>query len=51
MQQTRARLAHLDWRWRELATLWDVDRPQDLLRMRGLSGECIPDDSGKGAQE
>jgi uncharacterized protein len=50
MQQTRARLARLDWRWRELATLWDVDRPQDLLRMRGLSGERIPDDPDKGAQ-
>ncbi len=33
MQETRARLARLDWRWCELATLWDVDRPEDLLRL------------------
>lgn len=33
MQQTRTRLAQLNWRWRELATLWDVDRPEDLLRL------------------
>lgn len=30
---TRARLAALGWRWRELAALWDVDRPQDLDRL------------------
>ena len=39
MQQTRARLAQLGWRWRELATLWDVDRPEDLPRLRQLCGE------------
>lgn len=39
MQETRARLAHLGWRWRELATVWDVDRPEDLLRLRQLHGE------------
>ena len=36
MQETRARLASGNWRWRELATLWDVDRPQDLLRLAQL---------------
>lgn len=36
MQQTRTRLAQLKWRWRELATLWDVDRPEDLLRLGQL---------------
>jgi rSAM/selenodomain-associated transferase 1 len=36
MQETRTRLARLDWRWRELATLWDVDRPEDLLRLAQL---------------
>ena len=36
MQETRARLARLNWRWRELATLWDVDRPQDLRRLQKL---------------
>jgi rSAM/selenodomain-associated transferase 1 len=34
LRETRARLAALDWRWRELATLWDVDRPEDLARLR-----------------
>ncbi|HEY5790967.1 MAG TPA: TIGR04282 family arsenosugar biosynthesis glycosyltransferase [Gammaproteobacteria bacterium] len=28
--QTRARLVALGWRWRELRTLRDVDRPEDL---------------------
>jgi rSAM/selenodomain-associated transferase 1 len=51
MQETRARLACLNWRWLELATLWDVDRPEDLLRLRQLRGECIPDGLNKGAHE
>jgi rSAM/selenodomain-associated transferase 1 len=38
MQETRTRLTRLDWRWRELATLWDVDRPEDLLRLARLPG-------------
>lgn len=33
MRQTRARLAELGWRWRELAMRWDVDRPEDLARL------------------
>lgn len=36
MQETRARLARLNWRWCELATLWDVDRPEDLSRLNQL---------------
>lgn len=39
MDEQRARLRALDWRWVELRTLWDVDRPEDLARMR----EEIPD--------
>ncbi len=31
---TRARIARLGWRHRELPTLWDVDRPEDLQRER-----------------
>jgi glycosyltransferase A (GT-A) superfamily protein (DUF2064 family) len=31
---TRARLASLNWRWRELPALWDVDRPEDYSRLR-----------------
>lgn len=34
MRQTRAALAALGWRWRELRALWDVDRPEDLERLR-----------------
>ena len=34
LAQTRQRLAALGWRWRELRTLWDVDRPADLERLR-----------------
>jgi uncharacterized protein len=32
--ETRARLARCDLRWRELAPLWDVDTPADLVRMQ-----------------
>ncbi len=30
---TRSRLRELGWRWDELATLGDVDRPEDLARL------------------
>jgi glycosyltransferase A (GT-A) superfamily protein (DUF2064 family) len=36
-------LSRLGWRWRELATLWDVDRPEDLPRLRQLRGAYVPD--------
>ena len=36
MAQTRARLAALGWRWRELPEVWDVDRPEDVARLRRL---------------
>jgi rSAM/selenodomain-associated transferase 1 len=34
LAETRARVAALGWRCRELDTLWDVDRPEDLERLR-----------------
>ena len=34
MAQTRARLAALGWRWHELPEVWDVDRPEDVARLR-----------------
>ena len=34
LEQTRRRLARLGWRWQELRTLWDVDRPEDVARLR-----------------
>jgi rSAM/selenodomain-associated transferase 1 len=33
LAQTRRRLKALRWRWRELRTLWDVDRPEDVTRL------------------
>jgi len=32
--RTALELAKLGWRWRALRTVWDVDRPQDLERLR-----------------
>lgn len=32
---TRARLKQLHWRWHELPTRWDVDRPEDMERLLG----------------
>jgi uncharacterized protein len=34
LQQTRARLQRLGWQWKELRTVWDVDRPEDVARLR-----------------
>ena len=36
MAETRKRLRSLGWRWRELRTVWDVDRPEDYLRLSRL---------------
>lgn len=33
MDETRERLRALGWRWLELDTLWDVDRPEDYERL------------------
>ena len=35
MAETRRRLARAGLTWRELPALWDVDRPEDLARLRG----------------
>jgi len=34
MEETRARLRNLKWRWHELSERWDVDRPEDVVRLR-----------------
>ncbi len=39
MAQTRQALAALGWRWAELATLWDVDRAEDVERLAGMFPE------------
>ena len=33
MAHTRRRLRDVGWSWRELDTLWDVDRPEDYVRL------------------
>ena len=32
LEQTRERLRQLQWQWSELATSWDLDRPEDFKR-------------------
>jgi rSAM/selenodomain-associated transferase 1 len=34
LEQTRARLRELGWSWHELTERWDVDRPEDVERLR-----------------
>jgi rSAM/selenodomain-associated transferase 1 len=34
MAQTRIRLKRLRWRSKELRTVWDVDRPEDVARLK-----------------
>lgn len=43
MAQTRSRLAQSRVSWRELATFWDVDRPEDYARLQqsGLLREVL----------
>ena len=36
LADTRRRLRGLGWRWRELRTVWDVDRPEDYRRLARL---------------
>ncbi len=36
LQQTRLRLSAAGLAWSELATLWDVDHPEDIARARSL---------------
>jgi uncharacterized protein len=36
LAETRRRLRELGWRWRELRTVWDVDRPEDYARLERL---------------
>ena len=33
LAETRRRLRALGWHWRELRTVWDVDRPEDYQRL------------------
>lgn len=38
LQGIRRRMEHLGWHWHELSTCWDVDRPEDLQRLRRYPG-------------
>lgn len=40
--QTRQRLAGIGWRWAEFGPLWDVDRGEDLVRLRALLPDELP---------
>ncbi len=42
MPLTRQRLQRLGLRWREPATLWDVDTPDDLVRLRAAGLMDVP---------
>jgi len=35
---TRRHLRTLGWRWSELGPCWDVDRPEDLIRLQRFTG-------------
>ncbi len=45
LEDTRARLRNCGWTWAELATHWDVDRPEDVSRLAGdrLLSELVAD--------
>ena len=43
MDETRARLRELMWRWAELSTLWDVDGPRDYERLRASGLVSLPE--------
>jgi hypothetical protein len=34
LESTRQRLRGLGWRWHELPTRWDIDRPEDVDRLQ-----------------
>ncbi len=38
LQETRERLRGLGWRWRELSCKWDIDRPEDMERLKREGG-------------
>jgi rSAM/selenodomain-associated transferase 1 len=43
MDETRRRLRHAKLTWQEPVTLWDVDRPEDLRRLRACGlGSLLP---------
>ena len=49
MAETRARLVAAGASWRELPSLWDVDRPEDLRRLAALDPSFVPFTAGAGS--
>ncbi|HEY8070131.1 MAG TPA: TIGR04282 family arsenosugar biosynthesis glycosyltransferase [Burkholderiales bacterium] len=41
LAQTRRRLRRLRWCWQELRTVWDVDRPEDVARLKKFRARRI----------
>jgi glycosyltransferase A (GT-A) superfamily protein (DUF2064 family) len=41
LEQTVERIAELGWRLHRMAPGWDVDRPEDLDRLRALAPELF----------
>ena len=41
LEKTHGRLQALGWRWTELATLRDLDQPEDLVHFPGLTKKLI----------
>lgn len=42
LHQTRAKLLELGWSWDELPERWDVDRPEDVLRLEMAFPDLSP---------
>ncbi|MES9940545.1 MAG: TIGR04282 family arsenosugar biosynthesis glycosyltransferase [Candidatus Thiodiazotropha sp. 6PLUC2] len=38
-ETTRSALRSLEWSWRELPLLWDLDRPEELIKLKALGIE------------
>ena len=34
LKETRIQMGQLGWRWHELSERWDVDRPEDVQRLK-----------------
>lgn len=41
LARSRERLRAMDWRWSELAALWDVDRPEDVERVSRMFPQLL----------
>ncbi len=46
-QMTRQCLRTMDWDWRELPELWDLDRPEDLSRLAASGFDYSIEDAGQ----